>query len=323
MRKLRSLLFLLALVPLVVLTACKDEDDPLPVSNDFNTLKTYLVSSGLDLPDVLDGWITSAPADVAEVDAWADSYYIIDIREAADYNNGHIKGAVNSTLGNILTQAGNAGVKPILVVCYTGQSAGHAVVALRLSGYPDAKVLKWGMSGWHNATAGPWKNNIGSSAVGSGKWIKPMDIAPNQTFEYPSLNAISSDGPGILAERVQALLSNGFKGVENADVLANPGNYFVNNYWAESDTDHYGHIEGAFRVNPLSFAAGTFKNINPDKPAVTYCWTGQTSSMVTAYLTVLGYEARSLKFGCNAMIYSELEGHKYSPPSVDLPVVTE
>ncbi len=323
MRKLRSLLFLLALVPLVVMTACKDEDDPLPVTDDFNTLKTYLISNGLDLPDVLNGWITSAPADIDEVDAWAASYFILDIREATDYRAGHIKGAVNTSLGNILTAADNAGDKPILVVCYTGQSAGHAVVALRLSGYPDAKVLKWGMSGWNNATANPWKDNIGDDAVRSDKWIKPMDITPNQTFEYPSLNTVSSHGPGILAERVEALLTNGFKGVENESVLANPANYFINNYWAESDTDHYGHIEGAFRVNPLSFAAGTFKNINPDKTAVTYCWTGQTSSIVTAYLTVLGYDARSLKFGCNGMIYSELEGHKYSPPSVDLPVVTE
>ncbi len=79
MSKLRSLLFLLALMPLVVMTACKDEDDPLPVSNDFNTLKTYLVSNGLDLPDVVNGWITGPPADVAEVDAWADSYYIIPL----------------------------------------------------------------------------------------------------------------------------------------------------------------------------------------------------------------------------------------------------
>jgi rhodanese-related sulfurtransferase len=59
-----------------------------------------------------------------------------------------------------LTTAASA-TKPILVVCYTGQSAGHAVVALRLSGYSDAKVLKWGMSGWRSDLAGPWEGNSG------------------------------------------------------------------------------------------------------------------------------------------------------------------
>ena len=67
----------------------------------------------------------------------------------ADYDNGHIPGAIASSYANILTDAALAD-NPIIVVCYTGQSAGHAVMALRLSGYTDAKVLKWGMSGWHS-----------------------------------------------------------------------------------------------------------------------------------------------------------------------------
>ena len=33
--------------------------------------------------------------------------------------------------------------------------------------------------------------------------------------------------------------------------------------------------------------------------------------MVTAYLTVLGYDAKSLKFGSNSMIYDDLLGHKW------------
>jgi len=43
--------------------------------------------------------------------------------------------------------------------------------------------------------------------------------------------------------------------------------------------------------------------------------------MVTAYLNVLGYNATSLKFGANSMIYSELESHKFVAPTVDYPVV--
>jgi hypothetical protein len=43
--------------------------------------------------------------------------------------------------------------------------------------------------------------------------------------------------------------------------------------------------------------------------------------MVTAYLKVLGFNAKSLKFGTNAMIFSDITGHQYTVPTVDLPVV--
>jgi hypothetical protein len=45
--------------------------------------------------------------------------------------------------------------------------------------------------------------------------------------------------------------------------------------------------------------------------------------MVTAYLNVLGFNATSLKFGANSMIYSELESHKFVVPATDLPTVTD
>jgi rhodanese-related sulfurtransferase len=61
-------------------------------------------------------------------------------------------------------------------------------------------------------------------------------------------------------------------------------------------------------------------NLDPSKEVVTYCWTGQTSSMITAYLSVLGYNTVSLKFGANGMIYDDLESHKFSTPAVDLPL---
>jgi rhodanese-related sulfurtransferase len=95
----------------------------------------------MDIPDVLDAWITSAAA----IEPDLDTYYVIDIRSAEDFAAGHIPGAVNSTLSDVLTAAGNSGGKPIIVACYSGQTAGHAVLALRLSGYSNAKVLKWGM----------------------------------------------------------------------------------------------------------------------------------------------------------------------------------
>ena len=117
------------------------------------------------------------------------------------------------------------------------------------------------------------------------------------------------------------MLTTGFKGVTNEAVLNSPTNYHINNYWASSDVEHYGNISSAYRIQPLSIAGGQMANLDPSKEVVTYCWTGQTSSMITAYLTVLGYNTASLKFGANGMIYEDLESHKYSTPAVDLPIV--
>jgi len=272
----------------------------------FEILTTYMADNSMDLPDILSGWIVPA-SDAAGNE---DNYYIMDIRSAEDYATGHISGAVNSSLGNILTDA-SLGSKPILVVCYTGQSAAHAVVALRLSGYSDAKSLKFGMSSW-NADFDKWTSNTGNIADGDASWTTDATTAVKVSAS-PVLSTSSSEGAAILAGRVAAMLSGGFKGIAAADVLGVPGVYFVNNYWAQSDVDTYGHIAGASRIKEdLTIAADGFKYLDPGETIVTYCWTGQTSSIVTAYLTVLGYDAKSLKFGVNAMIYDQLTSGKWT-----------
>jgi rhodanese-related sulfurtransferase len=107
------------------------------------------------------------------------------------------------------------------------------------------------------------------------------------------------------------MLDAGFQGIAATSVLDNPKEYFINNFWAESDVQHYGHIKTAHRILPLSLKNGEYKFYDPSRTAVTYCWTGQTSSMVTAYMNVLGYKAKSLKFGTNGMIHSKLQSHKW------------
>jgi rhodanese-related sulfurtransferase len=324
MKKLFQILFLSAILSVVFFSSCKESTDPVPENPiedpEFDALATYLVAENLDLPDILSSWIVSAPAE-ADLATFLDKYDILDLRSSTNFGEGHIEGATNTTLAGVL-DAASGKTKPILVVCYTGQTAGHATVALRLSGYTDAVVLKWGMSGWNSATSGSWANSIGNAADGSSGWIAPTGaITDAATFEAPALSTGETSGEAILAARVTEMLNGGFKGVGNTAVLDNPTDYFVNNYWAATDVEHYGNISGAYRANPLTLENGEILNLNVSKQVVTYCWTGQTSSMITAYLSVLGYDAASLKFGTNGMIYDNLESHKYIVPTVDLPLV--
>jgi rhodanese-related sulfurtransferase len=308
--------FLMLAALLLAFAGCKNDDSESPEQSAYETLAAYLMANDMDLSDILSGW-TIAAADVAGNE---DDYYIIDIRSSTVFAEGHIAGAVNGTLGGILDTAANSGGKPIIVVCYTGQSASHAVVALRLSGYPDARLLLFGMSSW-NADFDSWTANVGDIAVGNANWTTDATAAL-QEFGQPTISTSETNGADILADRVEAMLAGGYQGITASDVLASPESYFINNYWAQTDVDTYGHIAGAYRIKEnLTLAAGGFGNLDPGETIVTYCWTGQTSSAVTAYLTVLGYDAKSLRFGVNAMIYSQLMAHQWTGPG-DYPYVT-
>ena len=196
MKTLVKFFWIVLLVPAILFTGCKESTEETPANESYKILTDYMVAEGMDLPDVLDGWITVAPAE-ADLAAFLGTYDILDIRGADDFADGHIEGAINTTLGGILDAAANT-TKPILVVCYTGQTAGHAVVALRLSGYSDAKVLKFGMSGWNSNTAASWQNNTGNVAVGHSNWVDaPGSVTSPETFDTPVISTTATTGATI------------------------------------------------------------------------------------------------------------------------------
>ncbi|WP_439183058.1 rhodanese-like domain-containing protein [Carboxylicivirga taeanensis] len=309
MKNLFRNFYLLLAISTLAFTACKDDTDPTATINPAETLMDYLVETDMDLNHVLknsDGqkFVMAAPAD-----GNLSSKYIIDIRSAEAFNSGHIANAVNvPDFKNILTEAAKAD-QPILVVCYTGQTACYATSLLRLYGYHDAQALKWGMSGWNEATAGPWDNAIGDISEGHNNWSFNAAEPALGVFEAPQFISTALEGEAILKERVEYIVAQGFKGVEATDVLESPSTYFINNYFNTTDYSAFGHVDGAYRMNPLLVSPGSTEeaavtNIDPSKKVVTYCYTGQTSAVITAYLRVLGYDAYSLKFGMNKLFNS-------------------
>ena len=316
------MLLLVAVLSAFIVFGCKDKTTD-PDTNAMEVVKAYMDANNLTITELLSGWIIS-PDSLAQV---LDQNYVMDIRSGdyhgataadpadgiPDYENGHIPGAVSSSFTNIVADAALAD-KPIVVVCYTGQSAGHATMALRLSGYTDARVLMWGMSGW-NLDFDKWSGSC--AQLDHANWVAaPGAIAANEVFDYPEFESDSEDGATILAERVAYMISSGFKsiGAVTASLdgaLDDPSLYFINNFWTAADVTTYGNIDGAYRINPL-----VLENLDPNKTIVTYCWTGQTSSMITAYLTVLGYDAKSLKNGANSMIYDDLTAHKWNAANI-------
>ena len=313
MKKFISYFLVVMLIPAMVLTGCKDDPAPEPAKGNYETLTTYMTNQNFDLPALLDGWVIDPKliADGGIVDPTDYSipgWTIFDIRKVDDFNDGHIKGAINVALGDVITVANeiNDNTTKILVVCYTGQTAGRAVMALRLSGFPNAKVSKFGFSAWtNNPDFDSWSaiTENGNIAVGSPNWNS--DASANLPVNgYPTWTTTSTDGATILAEKVEVMLNASGWGINSDIPLAAPADYAIYNFWTTEDYTTFGHFAGALQYKPISFA--NVDAMNPDSDNLIYCYTGQTSSFIVAWCQVLGYKAQSVKFGVNSLSYTAL-----------------
>jgi len=166
--------------------------------------------------------------------------------------------------------------------------------------------MKWGMSSWHDDYANPWKNGTSNAY-----WTQ-FNTTPtpkDAISSMPTLSTGQTTGLAILEARANALLAAGFgpAKVSNQEIFNALNNYYIVNYWKLSHYD-VGHIPGATQYTPKAdIAFDTFlKTLPKDKTIVVYCYTGQTSAHMAAYLRLLGYDAKSLLYGCNGMMYDEM-----------------
>ncbi len=224
---------------------------------------------------------------------------LIDIRQAADYAKGHIPGAINMPGTSLFTAENLAKLpkdKPIVVNCYSGQTASQTVAALRMMGY-DAYNLLYGIPSWgtNEGVTYPFK------AEQSGNYKVSTDAAQFEgTFTPP---APLGDTPEAAA---LAYFPGGFKAIKAADLFANLNDGDTSNDPVILDVrkaEDYaaGHIPGAINVAPKDlFTEAGLAKLPPDKQIVSYCYSGQTASQVTGALRLLGYDAYNMLFGMPA-----------------------
>ncbi len=321
--KVDKILVLLLSIALIGFMGCAEEEED-EVIVEFDVLTQYMEDNDLDLPAMLADWIVSPSA---VFDAGLENYFIIDIRKAdkygpgtsgangvPDYEDGHIPGAHSVALADVVTYEAenNTGNLPVVIVCYTGHDAGHATMALRLSG-ATVQSLKWGMSGWHS-DFDLWTSHTGNVAYDyQGAWVDD-DVTPDLPggYDSPVLNTELTDGAAILEYQINNKVLDGLNGIGNTDVLAAPSDFQIACYWGDTDWNDYGHIDGSYRVTPDELGLSNLDVLDPAATNVFYCWTGQTASMIAAWLNALGYDARTLKFSANGMIYDDLTSHKWS-----------
>lgn len=129
-------------------------DQPSASGHDVIAEKANTIFSALQ-PATLGSVIKAPDLDARLKDpAQKDKLFLLDIRSQTDYDKGHIEGADMRVDFKALAVPVNldklkklAQDKQIVVICYTGNTAGQAVTMLKMLGY-DAVVLKYGMVGW-------------------------------------------------------------------------------------------------------------------------------------------------------------------------------
>ncbi|HXJ08724.1 MAG TPA: rhodanese-like domain-containing protein [Burkholderiales bacterium] len=80
-----------------------------------------------------------------------DDALIVDVREPAEYQAGHILGAKNTPLERLGETELKRKDKPVIVYCESGERAPKAAAILRKRGYDRVLSLQGGLGAWKQA----------------------------------------------------------------------------------------------------------------------------------------------------------------------------
>ncbi len=116
-----------------------------PVLAQENTEAIDAMEEYLDFVDYGGG--TIFPEQIPAQD-WKN-FFILDARDAVQFEKEHIPGAVNIEWRQVLAHRSELPKdKPILIYCNTGTLSAQAGFALRVAGFDNLRILQGGMQEW-------------------------------------------------------------------------------------------------------------------------------------------------------------------------------
>ncbi len=223
----------------------------------------------------------------------AGQVMILDIRRVEDYEAGHFPTAVNIPLAELGKNLDRLPTnKQIIINCYSGQTSGIAMTALRVLGF---NALSY---------AGGFNNGFGKLDVADGY---ELDM---ETNPLPDPKAPTLDEEGqILWDTVAAFFNEGKTYIEspanvNDLIEANPGAVFVMDIRAGEDYEK-GHIEDAVNI-PFKTVGNNLDQVPKNRPVYIVCYSGQTAAQILTSLRLAGYNAFSISGGMGGWNGAEL-----------------
>ena len=319
-----SVLILLTAFVILTLSACKNKTNeykqnnqeviskPAVIGDETTMLLKYLEESGdyvnsKEFPSLIKASVVK--------ESLENNILVIDLRPDSEFSKGHIKGAVNIQFTG-LPDFLEKNIKPfeydkLILVCEDGQVSSYTASLLRLMGYGNVFAMRWGMSSWNkDYAADGWLKGV------SGKYESSLEVTVNEKpspFAMPELKTGMTSGESVADFRFNKLFSEGVGNIliSSDEVFKNPQHFFIINL-ERKDKYEDGHVPGAVRFKPeatLGFT-GEMASIPFDRRVVVYCGTGHNSGFATAYLRLLGYDARTLKYGNNGFMHDKMVKQK-------------
>lgn len=251
-----------------------------------------------ELTKAVNEYFAKMPADIykiGEKDSIAkvkagEKIFVLDIRSAADYKKGHIKGAVNAPWGTAISDNfKNLPIdRPVMVYCYTGQTAGQTVALLNIAGF-NAKSVNLGWNLGISKTEG--YDKLVETKENKFTAVKTANIKP----EVKSAIEAYLKGLGKVKGTIYANYKISEDDAKKLLDAKNPEIVFLSLRKAEDYAK--GHIESAMNIPFEKGMEKSFGKLPKDKTIIVYCYTGQTAGQTVAGLRLLGYNAVSLNSG--------------------------
>lgn len=277
---------------------------------------TYFDDYKIEFNGVTMGVNVTPAAAFANLAADINHYYVVDMRSAADFAHAHIEGAVNVSMGGLVDAIETFPTdKIILVGCYTGQTASYATSIINLVGSETGHVaqnLKFGASGMFPAELVKASGDYAYPYANDNVLDMVTDASPakNAAGDYPALDDDVNTAADALKARAAiaaAAWGSGTGRISHTDAAAaSMDDLYLINYFSETAYAD-GHLPNAIQYGPPNaFHTTQFLNTLPvGKDIGVYCYTGQTSAQVAAYLQMMGYQGKTVLYGVQKMCYED------------------
>lgn len=316
MKKRFKLFFLLFAL---IFQSCLD-DNAVPVEDivldDTAEILRYLESIG-DFPNT-----ELAPALVTATELFNNisQYFILDIRTPQEFSSGHIELAINLTSSNlyeIVDSLYNTHPnKKIVIVSQNGQASSYFACLLRLAGFENVYTLNFGMASWNMFFADEWfgaLDSVDQSFTNIEYPKRPFTHLPKLELP-PSLKTIQEKTIYTITEIIGKGFINGINysenistGIANTHLLICYGEVRLYNEFAIGGKGHPENTVWFKNATLFEFrSVNSLQTLPNDQPILIYSGDGQLSACMVAYLTVLGYNVKTLLFGANQLFYARL-----------------
>ncbi len=306
----------------ILFSGCiKDSITP-PLTGELNPVAKMLVYFE-EQGDFANSPQAPALVNADEVYTNLSSYLIIDIRSPSDFSEGHIEGSLSlqsDSLYNYFENLDTDNYSKIILVSKNGQSSAYFVCLLRLAGFNNVYTLNFGLAAWNEHFSDEWLG-----AIGDAPDIAQYTNDPIAKGDYTNLPGITFKNPDepigqSVKDRIKKIMSAGFtQEINFKREIPEIGKpyivcyglngllYYSRRFGPLADRGHdpdaiYYMSDPQFELRSVNY----LQTLPPEDKILIYDETGQMSACMTAYLRVLGYDAVTLLFGGNQLIYSRM-----------------